>query len=412
MQLKDLKKYKLPDSPGVYFFQKGKEVLYIGKATSLKDRVRSYFSNDLIKTRGPRLVDMITKSNKILFKETDSVLEALILESALIKKFKPIANTKEKDDKSYNSIIITDEKIPRVLMIRNKDIKNKTGKARDLKIKSIFGPFPNGSQLKEALKIIKKIFPHFDISRPVDSLNQKDIERIKLNIQIGLYPNIFDNTVSITDYKKTIRNITLFLEGKKNTLIKKLEKEMTELSKSRKFEEADRVKRTIFSLKHIKDISLISYDDVINDDEFFRIEGYDAAHLYGTNAVGVMTVIENNQIKKSDYRKFNIKQNNQFDDYASLREILERRFKHSEWRYPDLIVIDGGKQHFNLVESFIKEYKINVDIVSVVKDDKHKPKDFLGKADIIEKYKKNILLVNSEAHRFALKFQKEKRKIK
>jgi excinuclease ABC subunit C len=103
----DLKKYHLPDAPGVYFFKAGNRVLYIGKATSLKDRVKSYFSIDLISTRGPLLVDLIYKANKIDFIKTDSVLEAVILEANLIKKHQPKYNTKEKDNKSFNYVVIT-----------------------------------------------------------------------------------------------------------------------------------------------------------------------------------------------------------------------------------------------------------------------------------------------------------------
>ena len=107
MKSQDLKKSNLPDTPGVYFFYLGKELLYIGKATSLRDRTKSYFSNDLIETRGPLIVDMVFKADHIKWEETDSVLEALILEANLIKQFRPYYNTKEKDDKSWNYVCIT-----------------------------------------------------------------------------------------------------------------------------------------------------------------------------------------------------------------------------------------------------------------------------------------------------------------
>src|SRR5674476_923017 len=102
-----LKKLKMPDKPGVYYFRKGKEIIYIGKATSLRDRVKSYFGKDLIVTRGPLLVDMVFHADKVDWQETDSVLEALILEASLIKKYQPKYNTKEKDDKSFNYVVIT-----------------------------------------------------------------------------------------------------------------------------------------------------------------------------------------------------------------------------------------------------------------------------------------------------------------
>ncbi len=124
MKNEALKKIKLPDKPGVYFFLKGKEILYIGKATSLKDRVKSYFSKDLIETRGPILVDMVFKADKIDSQVTDSVLEALILEANLIKKYQPKYNTKEKSDKSFNFVVITKEELPKVIIKRGKELKN------------------------------------------------------------------------------------------------------------------------------------------------------------------------------------------------------------------------------------------------------------------------------------------------
>ena len=105
-----MRKFSLPDAPGVYLFKLAKKILYIGKATSLRDRVRSYFSADLFDARGPRIVDMVAKADRIDFKTTDSVLEALILEAELIKKLKPSYNTEGKDDKSFNCVVITNER--------------------------------------------------------------------------------------------------------------------------------------------------------------------------------------------------------------------------------------------------------------------------------------------------------------
>src|SRR3954467_8263120 len=126
MQREQLKKYDLPDCPGVYLFTKGKgkakKILYVGKATSLRDRVRSYFDDDLIATRGPRLVDMITQSDGLMHETTPTVLEALVRESALIREHNPPANAMGKDDKTFLYAVITDEVIPRVLAIRGKDI--------------------------------------------------------------------------------------------------------------------------------------------------------------------------------------------------------------------------------------------------------------------------------------------------
>src|SRR3954466_7163108 len=126
MERADLKKFGLPDSPGVYLFKKGRKILYVGKATSLRDRVRSYFDDDLIATRGPRIVDMVTQADGLMHETTPTVLEALVREAALIREHNPPANAMGKDDKTFLYSVITDEEIPRVLPIRGKELDFKT----------------------------------------------------------------------------------------------------------------------------------------------------------------------------------------------------------------------------------------------------------------------------------------------
>src|SRR3989338_9738657 len=113
---------QLPDAPGVYFFKRGRKILYMGKATSLYDRVRTYFGTDLVKTRGEWVAKMVSEATRVDYLATDSVLEALILESAAIKKHEPPYNTREKDDRSYLYVVITDEDWPRVLVVREKSV--------------------------------------------------------------------------------------------------------------------------------------------------------------------------------------------------------------------------------------------------------------------------------------------------
>ena len=164
MTSQQLAKLKLPDVPGVYTFvdTKGRP-LYIGRATSLKDRTRSYFAADLIDTRGPRIVDMITRAKTVKWQETDSVLEAIILESNLIKRYQPHYNVDERDDKSSQYVIVTDEPWPRVFLARARDFdaEQKEGKL-GYKVKERFGPYPHGGLIKEALKILRKMFPFKD----------------------------------------------------------------------------------------------------------------------------------------------------------------------------------------------------------------------------------------------------------
>ena len=400
MNSQDFKKINLPDTPGVYLFKKNKSILYIGKATSLKDRVRSYFSSDLIVTRGPLIVDMVFQADNVDFIKTDSVLEALILESSLIKKHQPRYNTKEKDDRSYNYVVITKEDFPRILVERGRTL-DQVGETKFI-IKEKFGPFTNGTQLKEAVKIIRKIFPFRDKCL----MGQK---KPCFNYQIGLCPGTCIGAISKKEYGKIIKNIKLFFEAKKTSIIKNLEKDMKIFAKNHEFEKADKIKKTIFALNHIQDVALIKGDSSRQDlAKIFRIEAYDIAHISGTNTVGVMTVVENGIVNKNEYRKFKINESVQ-NDVAGLAEILRRRFNHPEWNFPDIIVVDGSTAQKNMAEKIIKEFKIDSIIVAVTKDERHRPKMIQGREDIVHKYESEILLANSEAHRFAIKYHRESR---
>ena len=418
MDINQYKKNNLPSEPGVYLFKKNREILYIGKATSLKDRAKSYFSSDLIATRGPLIVDMVFQSDDIEFIKTDSVLEALILESNLIKKHQPRYNTKEKDDKSYNYVVITKEYFPKVLIERGRNLSNggHSDILQNVRMSKVYGPFTNGTQLKEALKIIRKIFPFLD-------KYSKEGASYGFYKEIGLVPDVSNNEAR-KDYLKNIRNIKLFFEGKKKNIIKNLEKEMKLLAKKHEFEKADKIKRTIFALNHIQDVSLIkneggqglSFSRFAPQEKILsaivRIEGYDIAHISGTNTVGVMTVVENGIASKSEYRKFKIGKYSRTmpsGDVASLEEVLRRRFTHEEWRFPDVIVVDGSTAQKNIAEKIIKELGLKIAVVAVTKDERHRPKMIQGREDIVSKYKSEILLANSEAHRFAIKYHRELR---
>ena len=467
MNIKNIKKLKIPNDPGVYFFLKGKSILYIGKATSLKDRVKSYFPateqgiNRLEDSRGLHISDMVFQADKIKWEKTDSVLEALILEAELIKKHQPKYNTKEKSDKSFNYVCITNEEIPKVLIIRGRELQagqknflekveqktyknfsscalprsrqGRRGTLRDknFHMSSIFGPYTNGSQLKEAMKIIRRIFPFIDESSSKKQ-NQEFYKQIKLT------------PATLTEYKRNIRHLKLFFQGKKKQILKDLQKEMMTFAKKREFEKAGEIKRQIFALKHINDVALIKNENLsvqkfsggqdedsarrrklshtkIFYSEFesvfsggkanqnFRIEAYDVAHMSGKNMVGGMTVVEDGEVNKNEYRKFKINTQNNTNDTGTLGEVINRRLMHLEWTYPNLIVVDGGRAQINIVERILKVAGINIPVVSVLKDERHKPKNILGKREIASKYEKEILLTNSEAHRFAINYHKSLR---
>lgn len=386
----DFNKIKIEETPGVYFFQKGKDILYIGKATSLKERVKSYFSSDLIKTRGMFLVDMVTKADNIKFQKTNSVLEALLLETELIKKNKPYYNTKEKDDKSYSYVQITTDDFPIVQIIRGKDLTDAQKKSDNF-----FGPFTSTIQLRAALKIVRKLFPYRDEKCIVGK------NKPCFNLQLGLCPGTCVDAISIKEYKKQIEKIKLFLSGNTDKVLKILQKDMESLAKKKEFEQAAFVRNKIYALNHINDISLMNREQSEND---VRIEAYDIAHMSGKNMIGVMVVMLNGQFLKHEYKKFIIRGQENADDGKALFEVLTRRFKHTEWEKPNLIVTDGNKVQLGIAQHFFK------DAVSIVKDDKHKAREVLNGDILKEKNIKEeeIIKINAEAHRFAIKFFREK----
>lgn len=411
MQKNDLQKLNLPDVPGVYLFKQGRKVLYVGKATSLRDRVRSYFDDDLIATRGPRLVDMVTKANRVAHETTPTVLEALVREAALIKKYRPAANAEGKDDKTFLYAVITEEEIPRCLVLRGKDLNFKTKCASGgQKIKAFYGPFPSGLQLRQGLRLIRRVFPFFDTLKPIGTKSKHQVAKIEFNTQIKQYPRIF----SVKEYGRTIRHVMLFLSGRGKELRLTLEKEMREAAREERFEDATERRRELLALDHIQDVSLIkdeNFEESRGKHGSIRIEAYDTAHLSGTNAIGVMTVILSGIPSKKDYRTFRIrgmKKNVgrttsyiQNDDIASLKEVLSRRLGHPEWQLPSAIVVDGGTTHKKAAEGVLGAAGVSIPVAAVVKDERHRPREVIGaqRAGITEA---DAVLANSEAHRFSL----------
>ena len=398
----------LPEEPGVYIFKDyKKKPLYIGRATSLKDRVKSYFSNDLIKSRGPRIIDMITKAKTLSAQKTDSVLEAIILENNLIRKYQPHYNVDEKDDKSSQYVVITEEEWPRVFLARARDFDemNSTG-TLPYAVKVIFGPYPYGGLIKEALRILRKMFPFKD-------KKAYDARHDAFYRSIGRSP---DNDKA--RYARTIKYLILFFQGKKSLLRKKIEKEMATQAKAMRFEEANESKRLLYALDHINDIALIKEEKVNANDlgstsedtarADFRIEAYDVAHLSGTNVVGGLVVAINGELAPAEYRKFKItKQEN--NDTAALAEMLLRRLNHTEWTYPDMIIVDGNEVHYKVAESILKSRRLNIPIVAVTKNNKHKADRLIGDDSLIKKHKSIIIRLNAEAHRFTIAFHRKRR---
>ena len=402
----------LPSQPGIYlFFNSDKELIYVGKATSLKDRVRSYFSGP--STSRP-IENLIHEVKNIKWLVTDSVLEAIILEAIYIKDKNPKYNVLGKDDKSWNYIAITRDEYPTLKTIRQHEYKQLTDIQKKKKYGKIFGPFP-GLKTKETLKLLRQIFTY--------STCKPDQERACFYHQIEQCLGVCTNEITPAEYKrKSINPLSLFLSGKKKQLIKTLEQRMKRASKDQNFEEAQRLRDQIQNLQKIHDVALLNksfFKHNIHEPEgeFIRIEGYDISNLGPTGIVGSLVVFEHGEPIKSDYRKFRIKTLKGQSDVDALAEMIHRRAKRKDWPLPDIFLIDGGKPQVNRTNKVLKEHNIKTPVIGIAKGAARKKNEFHvprnKKLTVWLSQHKNILIqVRDEAHRFAIAYQRSLRKIK
>ncbi|MFA7654261.1 MAG: UvrB/UvrC motif-containing protein [Candidatus Magasanikbacteria bacterium] len=466
MNIVEKKLKKLPDTPGVYlFFDVHKKLIYVGKATSLRDRVRSYFRNVILTRQlagkdpsrslrdssvtpqndiGARPIEqMIHEVKDIKIKKTDSVLEAIILEGNLIKKFRPKYNIDWKDDKSWNYIVITADKYPQVKFVREHEIVRvipaKAGiqaGGADPRFRGDdkqFGPYPH-LKMREFEKILRKLF--------AVSFCKPNSGRPCLYRQIGQCLGVCVGEITPADYnKKVIKPLVIFLSGKKRVLIKSLNTKMIQASKSSDFEEAGRLRDQIKSLQHIQDIALLnnSFTSPVilseakdpfpllrdssppkadQNDRRIRIEGYDISNLGESDKVGSMVVFDENGPMKSQYRKFNIKTVVGQSDVDCMAEVLGRRLKHSEWPLPSLFLIDGGLPQVNRVKKILHTAKVSIAVVGIAKGPTRKNNQIIlgDKSQQLAKWVyshiKLLIQVRDEAHRFAITFNRSKRIIR
>ncbi len=373
------------------------KVLYVGKAANLKRRVSSYFT----RPHDSRIEKLVQDIRKIDFIETGTAIEALIKEAELIKKLEPPFNIREKDDKSFLYIQITSEKFPRVLLVRGKDVE-KSGYASEF----LKGPFTSASSVREALKIIRRIFPYsIHLSERIGTFKKPCFD-----YEIGLCPGTCTGEISRTDYLKTIRKIKMFLSGKKEMIIAEIERDMKKKSKALQFEEAEKLKHQLFALKHIQDVALIGREAVLDEEkQGIRIEGYDVSNISGDWATGAMVVFENGEPKKSGYRKFRIRKFGTPNDVGMLKEVLERRLKN-DWPLPDLVFVDGGKPQIGAAKQILEEAGLKIPIVGIAKGPTRKKLEFLAYPSTSALKgidKETFIKVRDEAHRFAIGFHRK-----
>jgi excinuclease ABC subunit C len=399
-----------PTASGIYVFTgKAGKVLYVGKAVNIRNRVKSYFK----KVDNPRIRAMVDKSIGLKFIETDSEIEALILESQYIKKYKPRFNVVMRDDKQYFYVAITKEDFPKIFLTHQKKDKAE-----------YIGPFTDGKAIRATLKLLRRIFPYC-------TCKQKHANYC-LNYHIDNclgYCCLKNKKESNKEYKKNVAAIKQILTGKKNILIKKLTKEMNQSAKKEKFEKSIQLRGQIEKLRRVFENARIIQETKKKDSKILknlkkifrlkeapqRIEGYDISNIHGIFATASMIVFENGEPNKKEYKKFKIRISGRANDTAMLKEVLDRRFRHPEWPLPDLILIDGGKGQLNAAISALEEKDLSIPVISLTKDAQHKASHIFSSTldkktnlkDLDSEVKNLVVYVDAEAHRFAIKYYRE-----
>ena len=543
---------KLPGKPGVYIMHGEKdEIIYVGKAISLKNRVRQYFQSS--RNKGIKIEQMVTHITRFEYIITDSELEALVLECNLIKEHRPKYNTMLMDDKSYPFIKVTvEEPFPRIMMARQM-AKDKA---------KYFGPYTSAGAVKDTIELIRKLYKLRSCNRKLP----KDIgkERPCLNYHIHQCKAPCQGYISQEEYRKSVDEVLRFLNGDYDAILNELEEKMQKASEDLEFEKAIEYRELLFSVQKIaqkqkitdtagedRDILAVAKDledavvqvffirggRLIGRDHFYlkntegeskkeilssfikqfyagtpyipsvlmiqeeiedielleewlskkrghkvqikipkkgskeklvelarknaalvlntdkerlkreegrtigavkeleqllgisgivRMEAYDISNTSGFASVGSMIVYEKGKPKKNDYRKFKIKGVQGADDYASMEEVLTRRFEHGlkekeEGKdlggftvFPDLILMDGGKGQVNIALQVLEKLKINIPVCGMVKDDNHRTRGlYYQNVEIpIDKHSEAFRLITriqDEAHRFAITFHRQLR---
>ena len=451
---------QIPQNSGVYFFSaKGgpayggkNKILYIGKAANLRARLRSRIL--------PKEIGAI--SWEVLRSEA----EALIREAELIKKYRPKFNVLMRDDKQYFYVGFSKEKFPKIFITHQKQRRA-----------DYIGPFTEGGALRSVLKTLRRAFPYCTCKekhkrpclnarigrclgyccltptprRIVGGLPLRKGEKLFFSPPFPLTKG--EGGEVVRGYQKNIRAIKQILSGKNKSLTRGLKKDMRRLSDARKYEEAGEIRDQIRALENIfahrgvikQDIStefakaLQALESILGISDIDRIEAYDIANIHGRFAYGSMAVFADGKIKKDDYRVFKIKTVRGSNDPAMLKEVLERRLKHKEWQYPEVIVIDGGKPQMGAVSGVLSTAQVlqdlaqrdgasrairehvnmrvlakssakTIKIIALTKNKKHigdhifiqNHREPISLEKLPEPLKNLLLMLDSEAHRFAI----------
>ena len=397
---------KLPVDPGVYSHKNAAgEIIYVGKAAVLKNRVRQYFQKSKKDVKTAALVAEINDTDWIT---VDTEMDALFLESEMIKRYMPKWNILLRDDKTVSYVRISmNEEVPYISFTRN-PVDDKA---------TYIGPFYGKSAVEKAVRILRRVFPYY--VKPYTGKKTLDTD-------LGLTPGIEIGKTTPKDYKRNLRKLMRYLEGDREKLLKELEKTMHEEAAAGNYELAAEARDQLMGLKELKKKIVFSdkeFLDISSDQALKqlqellglpepprRIEGYDISHQSGTDTVGSMVVFINGASARSEYRKFKIRTSTN-DDLKSMKEVITRRLKHKEWDFPDLIILDGGVTQVNAILPLIEPY--NIPVIGRDKSGDHSksagvkiliPGKVLVRLPSSSHVARLIARVDEESHRFAITY--------
>ena len=415
----------IPKLPGVYIMRDGiGNIIYIGKAKSLKDRIASYFNAD----NESKSAAIITSMRKIDYILCASEREALIVERQLINKVQPYFNAMWKDDKSYPYIKLSaNEDFPRLTMTRK---KLKDGA-------KYFGPYPQVFYIKKLVAWLVKLFKIRPCKLDFSEKKLPELKKVKSCIyahtEMCLAPCI--GKISSSDYKKHLHSVEIFLSGKFKKLADDWTDEMETLSAQTRYEEAAQIRDRLYALENMSErvmIEEITQDDI--QDSVARadsikelkqilhlpkmpavIEGFDNSNTQGTNPVASMVRFTNGIADKKNYRKFKIKTVIGANDFASMREVVFRRYAgiiRKNGQLPDLVLIDGGKGQLSAAISALEELQIKIPILALAEKNEEIYLPDKDKPIVLSRRSLALRLLQSvrdEAHRFAVTFHRSLR---
>ncbi len=405
----------LPDSPGVYLFRnESGRIIYVGKALSLRNRVRSYFQPG--RTSDPKTELLVDEITDVEFHPAANEAEAFFLESRFIKTYQPRYNIDLRDDKTFPLVRISKSDFPRIEIIRGRKDKDAY----------YFGPFTEAWALRRAVRNLRRIFPLAGCRRRINPENPVIRPCFDYNLKRCLAPCA--GRCTRAEYNRTARALVSFFEGKDRRIIPELKTAMEKAAEELNFEEAARLRDEIDVLqrvqKHPRALgrerpsrkTVLNLKDALGlTKEPVRIEAYDISNLFGQEAVGGMVTFLGGEPCRKAYRRFRIKEVKGIDDYAMISEILKRRLQEKDWPLPDLILIDGGRGHVAVADHVLRANHLRIPLAGLAKENelifvpnRNNP------LPVPRSSPENLFLqrMRDEAHRFAVSYHRNLRREK